>query len=90
MPADGSYPSAHAMQAVAAALYLVARRQGSARVVPLGFAVLLIGLSRVYLQVHFPSDVVAGTLAAALWVAGLHALIFRRAGDSAKVKVDAR
>lgn len=78
MPADWSYPSAHAMQATAAAmaLYLVARRQGAARVVPLGFAVLLVGLSRVYLQVHFPSDVVAGMLAAALWVAGLHALSF--------------
>jgi len=29
---------------------------------------LLVGLSRIYLQVHFPSDVLAGTLAAALWV----------------------
>lgn len=77
-PETWSYPSSHAMQATAAALalILVVRRRGAVWVVPLGFAVLLVGMSRIYLQVHFPSDVVVGALAAALWVAGLHVLIF--------------
>lgn len=78
MPETWSYPSSHAMQATAAALalFLVARRRGTAGAVALGSAVFLVGMSRIYLQVHFPSDVIAGTLAGALWVAGLHALIF--------------
>ena len=79
MPGDWSFPSAHAMQATAAALacLLVARRTRAFWVILLGLAVLLVGLSRIYLQVHFPSDVVVGTLAALLWVAGLHALLLR-------------
>jgi undecaprenyl-diphosphatase len=83
MPGDWSFPSAHAMQATAAALawLLVARRTRVLWAILLGLAVLLVGLSRIYLQVHFPSDVVAGTLAALLWVAGLHALLLRPAAD---------
>jgi undecaprenyl-diphosphatase len=84
MPGDWSFPSAHAMQATAAALawLLVARRTRALWAILLGLAVLLVGLSRIYLQVHFPSDVVAGTLAALLWVAGLHALLLRPAATS--------
>jgi undecaprenyl-diphosphatase len=33
-----------------------------------------IGLSRIYLGVHYPSDVIAGYLAASLWVSTLVAL----------------
>lgn len=36
--------------------------------------VMAIGLSRIYLGVHYPSDVIAGYLAAALWVSTLVAL----------------
>ncbi len=77
MPGDWSFPSAHAMQATAAALawLLVAKHTRIFWVILLGLAVLLVGLSRIYLQVHFPSDVVTGILAALLWVAGLHALL---------------
>lgn len=79
MPSDWSYPSAHSMQISAAvlALFLVAGRH---RAVPLAvmllIVVLLVGLSRIYLQVHFPSDVVVGLFAGAFWVLGLHALMF--------------
>lgn len=80
MPPDWSYPSAHAMQAAAfvLALALVAGRSARAWALPLALLVLLVGFSRVYLQVHYPSDVLAGTLAAALWVVGLRALMFPR------------
>ena len=95
MPEDWSYPSAHAMQATAAALALglvVARRRSPwALAVLLTAAVLLVGLSRIYLQVHFPSDVLAGALAAVFWVLGLYALMLQRkmAGDVVKERGDA-
>jgi undecaprenyl-diphosphatase len=69
-----SFPSGHAM--VAAAFYLFVAYllwrlvRGPWRgvlVVSLLILVLLIGLSRLYLQVHYLSDVIAGFLAGALW-----------------------
>lgn len=83
MPEDWSYPSAHAMQVTAAALalLLVSVRRRAIWGATLGLVVTGVGLSRIYLQVHFPSDVIAGTLASALWVGGVHALIFRRASS---------
>jgi membrane-associated phospholipid phosphatase len=81
MPQDWSYPSAHAMQITAAALalFLLSTRRRAIWGATLGLIVAGVGLSRIYLQVHFPSDVIAGTLASALWVGGLYALMFRRA-----------
>lgn len=74
VPLDGSYPSAHTMQTVAVALALTllagANRAWLAPML-LGVAAL-VAWSRIQLQVHFPTDVLAGALAAALWVAGLH------------------
>ncbi len=90
MPADWSYPSAHAMQitGLAVAVVFVAARRRALWVLPLGSAVLLVGLSRIYLQVHFPSDVLVGTLAAALWVGGLHALMFGRLPEYDLMKIN--
>lgn len=82
VPEDWSYPSAHAMQVTAAALALLLiawRRHSSALAVPLGSIVLLVVSSRVYLQLHYPSDVLAGALAAGFWVIGLHAWFWRPA-----------
>jgi undecaprenyl-diphosphatase len=74
MPADASFPSAHAMQATAFALAWLLRP--GARPGPLAAAVavllvLAVAGSRVYLQVHFPTDVLFGMTAAALWVVAL-------------------
>jgi undecaprenyl-diphosphatase len=78
IPIDWSYPSAHTMQAVAfaVALIFVFAKRRVLWAVLLGIAASAVGLSRIYLQVHFPSDVLAGALAALCWVAGLHALMF--------------
>ncbi len=86
MPADLSFPSAHSMQAaaLATALFLLLTRRRAEWRNPLTAAlamlltalVVSVGLSRIYLQVHFPSDVLAGLLAGTFWVLGLHALMF--------------
>src|SRR5215217_8228672 len=70
-----SFPSGHATVAVGLygmlTLVLAYRLRGRARwaVAVSGIlVVLLIGFSRLYLGVHYPSDVVAGYLAALLWL----------------------
>ena len=74
---QASFPSGHSMTAMVAyatLAYLVMRleRKHSLRVMTLVFAVLLVaavGTSRVYLGVHYPSDVLAGFVAGLVWAA---------------------
>ncbi|CAN5265584.1 phosphatase PAP2 family protein [soil metagenome] len=73
-----SFPSGHAMQSMAVVAGLVAlawpgRWRAPALVVGACF-VFLVGLSRVYLGVHFPSDILAGWTASVAWVVGLRNL----------------
>lgn len=71
-----SFPSGHAMAALTlygALAYVIARRVGGARrrAVWVGLAlavVVLVGVSRVYLGVHYLSDVLAGYAAGAAWL----------------------
>ncbi|MBS1137328.1 MAG: phosphoesterase pA-phosphatase-like protein [Proteobacteria bacterium] len=71
MPEDWSFPSAHAVQVTAFALAWLLRpgtSPGRIEIVVFLAAAALVGVSRPYLQVHFPSDVIAGAILAALWV----------------------
>jgi undecaprenyl-diphosphatase len=73
LPPDPSFPSAHTTQAFAFALMLwlvVAGVSGQWRFgtgVMFLLAAATVALSRMYLQVHFPSDVLAGMLVAVSW-----------------------
>ena len=78
-----SFPSGHATVAVGfygtLALLLAWRLTGPSRwtVVAVGAVlVLLIGFSRLYLGVHYPRDVIAGFLAAPLWVGAIEGAYF--------------
>jgi undecaprenyl-diphosphatase len=79
LPVSHSFPSGHAIFAasffVGLAVLVSSRVRGKALrsaiwVIALA-CVLLIGASRVYLGVHYPSDVFAGYAVAVVWVAGV-------------------
>jgi undecaprenyl-diphosphatase len=77
-----SFPSGHAMgsMALAAALGVLAWRTPARWPIVLAGAlfVLLISGSRLYLGVHYPSDVLAAWLASLAWVLGLRQLLLAK------------
>jgi len=83
MPASWSFPSGHTTQIAAFSLCLgivVLRSSSSLRlcwlVAMIGIILTVsVGISRLYLQVHYPSDVLAGGTIAILWVGGLYSLL---------------
>jgi membrane-associated phospholipid phosphatase len=81
MPLNASFPSAHTAQIMAfvIALYLILRRldMQSAHwfLVFAAPVAVMVALSRLYLQVHYPSDVLAGLVLALLWILGVAHLL---------------
>lgn len=75
-----SFPSGHAMGSMtlgAVAVLLAWRTRWRWAVVAVAAAfVLLVGLSRVYLGVHYPSDILAGWAAACAWTVACYGLVF--------------
>lgn len=77
-----SFPSGHAMGSMTLATVLVllcwhTRWRWPMLVAMLGF-VCLVGLSRVYLGVHYPSDILAGWAAALAWTSATWLLVAHR------------
>ena len=77
-----AFPSGHATVAVgfygALALILAYHLRGPTRLVVLGsgaLLVFLIGFSRLYLGVHYPTDILAGYLAATLWTGAVATVV---------------
>ena len=78
-----SFPSGHAMGSATLGMALIilcwpTRWRWPITVASLVF-VLLVGVSRVYLGVHYPSDILAGWSAAIAWVLGMYVLVDRKA-----------
>ena len=84
-PVGYSFPSGHALVSfcffmVLAAMITAEQKTSVGRVAVWVIAALMvfgIGLSRIYLCAHYPSDVVAGYLAALVWVLGV-TIVYRR------------
>lgn len=84
-----SFPSGHAFNGTAVyfalamaflPLFAPARHRGVIAVAL--FIGALVSFSRVWLGVHYPSDVIAGWLAAIGWVLGMHFLVMRNAASA--------
>ncbi len=95
---DMSFPSGHAMLSAVtyltlAALLSRAEQYRATRIFLMAagiFLTLIVGLSRLYLGVHYPTDVLGGWCAGAVWAAGCWLLarrfIERRPKDAVPVK----
>lgn len=82
-PVSSSFPSGHSMGSMCLALAaieaiivaptpsVIVKVVGSALC---GIYALLVGISRVYLGVHYPSDIIAAWLLAGAWISGATAL----------------
>ncbi|WP_249720238.1 phosphatase PAP2 family protein [Pseudoxanthomonas japonensis] len=76
-----SFPSGHAMGSATLAMVVVLlcwhTRWRWLAVALAGSFALLVGISRIYLGVHYPSDILGGFAAGVAWVSGVYLLLYR-------------
>lgn len=76
-----SFPSGHAMGSMTLAMVLALlawpTRWRWPALAAMAVFVPMVGLSRVYLGVHYPSDILAGWTVAMAWAVGVYLLVFR-------------
>jgi len=75
-----SFPSGHAMGSMTLALTVVLlawpTRWRWPVLAAMAVFVPMVGLSRIYLGVHYPSDILAGWTAASVWTVGAYLIVF--------------
>jgi undecaprenyl-diphosphatase len=93
LPSGASWPSGHAAAygAVAALVITYGRARGRWTVLVLPLVVApAVGISRVYVAAHYPTDVVAGLLLGGLWVAVCAHLLLPPPGRGTRVGTSPR
>jgi undecaprenyl-diphosphatase len=79
-----SFPSGHAMGSATLAMVVILlcwhTRWRWLAVALAGSFALLVGVSRIYLGVHYPSDILGGFAAGIAWVSGVYLVLFRVRG----------
>jgi undecaprenyl-diphosphatase len=71
LPINAAFPSAHTTHATALALFLAwlaLRRRQYFLLIPAGIIATLVAISRVYLQVHWPTDLLGGIAVSLFWL----------------------
>lgn len=76
-----SFPSGHAMGSATLAMVVVllcwpTRWRWLTAILAIAFT-LLVGVSRIYLGVHYPSDILGGWAAGIAWVSGVYLVLYR-------------
>jgi len=76
-----SFPSGHAMGSMTLAMVAILlawpTRWRWPVLLAAGVFALLVAASRIYLGVHYPSDILGGWMAEMAWVTGIHLVLFR-------------
>jgi len=89
-----SFPSGHAMGSSAFAFGIVAilwnTKWRPLAIVLSGLYVVSIGLSRLYLGVHYPTDILAGWLLSLVWVAFIASFVYIRMHRKGKTPRDTK